>query len=541
MAISKQMNNDNLEIDIFKIFIKYSKLWKFIITSTIIFTIIGSYAYLTFKASPYFVSTAKVQIGSYLSNSPNKNGLPFNLVPLDDIEALKDELRAKFTPGTSSDDGIITSISSSFNGTLIEIEGKSNSRDDLVNKLSEVTEYIFLKHEDTIQYIKRNASNLLQTIKQEHKFDALQMNSRISFIEDIQIPELDEKIKTFTSEAIKEEAYFKKTNILKHQEASDILKFEILKLKNKKEYLDKVIIPYLIEKANEAMIKINKKIENEIYAINEIQLPAHFKKVEALNQIILAETTNLELISSDTQLLKDRALKSPSMETVIHQYKTELIENESEILFLTEQLKFLNTSIQNDGAVDIVLNSSRRLNEPDFKLAPTVVIDLQRDLLSLKSDKDGYENDSKLMSIEILQLEKKLATSLTKVFPELSPDQISIKNDNYQDGESQNIFLNNDTQLAQLKQEKSELENDLNQLIIYRDLAESEFAVEVGLANESLNEKLFKKSSISGKFNTILKPSLKDKFFYTGFIFVIGLLLSILLASLRFREKLITP
>jgi len=530
------MNNDNLEINLFKLIIKFSKLWKFIVAFTIIFTIIVSYSYLTLKATPYYVSTVKIQIGNYFSATPSENnsGIPFKIIQLDNIKDLEYELKANFMPGTSFDDGIITSISNSYKGeSLIEIQGRSTSRDDLINKLSEVSNYIFLKHNNTIAYIKRRATSALKVIVQDHKFDILQIDNRINFIENIKLPQLKNKIITFSADAVIEEEYFKKNTLIKNKEASDLLKFEILKLKNRKKYLNETVIPYLEDKSKETAIKINSKIENEIYSINEIQLPAHFKKVAELNQIILEETANLELISGDSKLLKERALKSPSIETVIHLYKTELIDYESEILILKEQLKFLLLIIQNYGSVDILLNNSMYVNGSFYKQAPSLVIDLQGDLLNLESTKDGYVNDSKLISIEILQLESELRSSLSKVFPELSPDQLSIKNVSSTEGAIDSIFVNKDSQMTILKQEKSNLENSLKQVKISRLLVESEFEAARDLASESLDESRFKESSLSGEINTSLRPSQRDKVFFVGFIFFIGLMLSILLVLFR--------
>ena len=368
---------------------------------------------------------------------------------------------------------------------------------------------------------------------QDHKFDILQIDNRINFIENIKLPQLKNKIITFSADALIEEEYFKKNTLIKNKEASDLLKFEILKLKNRKKYLNETVIPYLEDKSKETAIKINSKIENEIYSINEIQLPAHFKKVAELNQIILEETANLELISGDSKLLKERALKSPSIETVIHLYKTELIDYESEILILKEQLKFLLLIIQNYGSVDILLNNSMYVNGSFYKQAPSLVIDLQGDLLNLESTKDGYVNDSKLISIEILQLESELRSSLSKVFPELSPDQLSIKNVSSTEGAIDSIFVNKDSQMTVLKQEKSNLENSLKQVKISRLLVESEFEAARDLASESLDESRFKESSLSGEINTSLRPSQRDKVFFVGFIFFIGLMLSILLVLFR--------
>ena len=267
------------------------------------------YTYLNYKSIPYHIGSVKVQIGNYISIASKENGLPITKIHLDDLKTLQNELRAKFIIGSKSDDGIIFAITNLNNENLVEIEGKSGSRVDLINKLSEVSEYIVSKHEKTIELIKGHEINQLKILEQEYKFNILQVDNRINYIENVQIPEIEIKIKTYTDDSAAEDEYFRATLLIKNRETTEEIKYQISMLENEKDFLINTLIPSIDEKTKHLIDGSLIKIENKINTINNNQLPFTNQKIEQIKKIILAEESNLRLISEDNNLLKRKSYK----------------------------------------------------------------------------------------------------------------------------------------------------------------------------------------------------------------------------------------
>jgi len=173
-------NNITLSI-LFKV-LSRSKL--FIIAFTLFITVAVTF-YSSNKniANPTFNSSALVQIGGYKIYTYNE------YILLDSVEDLSYELNIKFIDSLQNDLGekrVIKSINP-IKDSFIEINSASIMKEEAVNKLLEVVDYIESKHNDIISEIQSSLAE-----EKNAKLTSIQLAK--DYINNSRIPVIDQKI-----------------------------------------------------------------------------------------------------------------------------------------------------------------------------------------------------------------------------------------------------------------------------------------------------------------------------------------------------------
>ena len=96
----------------------------------------------------------------------------------------------------------------------------------------------------------------------------------------------------------------------------------------------------LLTENNDQKLKISNLIQGLKKLIPNIEL-----RIKELTKVILKDESNLKLLQSNEKLLLERAAQYPSLEQVIFNYKSNIIENENERIKLSQEIDNLEVEL----------------------------------------------------------------------------------------------------------------------------------------------------------------------------------------------------
>ena len=283
-SLKKPIEN---EISLFEIIQHLINSKKLIIFITLFFALI-SYI-LSFQLVPKHKSTALIEIGHFeLSNGK-----------IDIIEESQDVIRdIKINLiYKNQDDGIKDKIKiSPIEDKLIQIEAISASEKKNLIELNNFVNYLERKHSGMSQKLTQNTKEL--------KLDEIRI--------------LENEIQ-----------YIENSNILQNNDRKSTISNEIEIIDSEIEY-----------RLNQLIISNNQEIKNL-----KNKLPLLKEKSLVLNEIINEDTSNLELLKSNSELHINRAAQSPTLNQVISDYKMSLIDNDIQVKKALERINFLEREL----------------------------------------------------------------------------------------------------------------------------------------------------------------------------------------------------
>jgi hypothetical protein len=425
-------------VDLKKIINQLIASRKLIIVITLIFVIVATFFEFRPRVAT-FDSTILVEIGqSKLDNNKNK----FSLIQ--STKDLVEELNVVFVYKN------LEPVKLSFNTIeerLIEIEIETSSIEIATNKLNQITSYILNKHENIID---NNTQININKINSNLKL----LNSEIDFNNKFLRAENEKKIIDIQA--------------------------KIINLRNSINNIDSEIEFILFSN--------NERLKAEIIDIKR-KLPIIDKKINLLQAILTEDLVNLELLQSDPQLLKDRATQNPTLNQIIHSYKSSILEYQTEKSNLNSKLILSQDSI---SEIDILLNNksyhdlsiNNSFSNKIFKLQhqkntfeeELINNSFSNKIFKLQQQKNTFEEESILLQNSISEIKEKL---------------------------NKNIFDSFSNKIFNLQQQKLVEEKNLQLLINQPQIY----------------------SSLIGKIKTVENIRNRGKFVILGFLF--GLIVSI--------------
>ena len=275
--------NDNLQVDeidlkeIFKLLINSKKL---IIAITLVITTLG--AIYAFQKVSTYSSTALIEIGNYDQDQNHQQ------LSIEHAETLIKELTINFIHKKQALD---------FNSDNLAIKS-----------IAEVDRLIQIAYTSTSSATSEKIVNeIIGYIENRH---SLLLSNHIQKIENKLIKKID----------------------LLSQKITNSRRALSMQIKSISNQIENINSSLFIQKEKEKSV-----INNTIIYINS-ELPAIDNKIKLLNKIIEEDIANLTLLKSNPELLLQRTAQSPTMNEVIFNYKTQVVENNKEkINFLTEK------------------------------------------------------------------------------------------------------------------------------------------------------------------------------------------------------------
>ena len=302
---------DSIDLkEVFKLLINSKKL---IIAITLVITTLGTiYSY---QKVPLYKSTALIEIGANNTFS-NEKGL------IEPGKDLMQDLKINFIYKNSFG-GLIFRL---IENKLLQIEYISPSAKKTNHLLNEIVVYILNRHSLLL-------SNHTQKTKNQLTYEIKNLNDQIE--------------------------YSNKTLFTQNEADKLRISNQIESLNKKIEYINN---KSLVQKEDDKL-RISNQIENLYYLLPSLDL-----KIKELNQIILKDESNLKLIKSNDELLISRAAQSPTLEQVIFEYKSSIIENENEKLILFEKIDNLESQLKYLESNDLESNEIFMLSQEKYAL-----------------------------------------------------------------------------------------------------------------------------------------------------------------------------
>jgi len=305
------------------------------------------------KVQPiYYMSDTSVKIGTQKcwekckNNSDSIGALPYEIVSIDYEEQLKDEINLNF-PG----------VGINIERGIISVAGpKTPTLEVGVLKIKEIVEFIIQKHKETIIGLKSRASKDIAIINQLEKEEINKHERRINFILNSEIPIIDDQIDELLADN----------------------QNEINKQKRRKDFIIDEEIPIIDDQIKELLANIKaleiklEEVDNERYNdILEYELPAISGKIDLLSMVILQDNENIRLLKSDQESLINRAMTSPSLEEVVHNYKMKMLDLKTFEGKLLIELKALKEN-QNLGVLLTINDRTSKIEKNIFNLSISV-------------------------------------------------------------------------------------------------------------------------------------------------------------------------
>jgi hypothetical protein len=285
---------------------------------------------------------------------------------------------------------------------LIEI-GSNYQYQDKQKKLFEPTKTLIneIIQELTINYIHKQKVNVsINSIKGVNRLIQITSSSASSVKNKNLLNEMIEYVENRHSILLNENK----------QRITNQLTYEIESLNDKIEF-----------SVSSLLLRISSKIES----LNN-ELPKIDSKIESLNEVIIAEQNNLLLLKSVPELFIQRAAQSPTLNEIIHSYKTQLFDLKAEKIYLSQekddlesQLKFLEN---NDLESVNIFRIFQEKNDLESQLKFFENNDLESEkVFELSQEKDSLELE--------LALQMKQTSTSTQLIGKIVTDTIHLKKD----------------------------------------------------------------------------------------------------------------
>jgi hypothetical protein len=337
---------DTSHLDLKEAFFLLRNSVKLLISLTTIITLLGLYH--AYTKEPQIESSILIEIGQYDSLTEKNLLLEKASNVIEDLKVvfihkMFDRHSLKFIP---------------LENRLIRINVVKSTFEAGNETLNEISEYLINRHALLLDNISKDAVK-------ELAFDIENLNNQIEYSNQVFLSKLE---------------------------------YEELKIINSIDSLNDEITN-LIESERKNRISEKLKIINSIERLNT-EIPKIDLKIAALNAVIASESDNLLLLKSSPTLYIQRTSQSPTLDQIIFNYTSELIDYENEKTYVIKEIEFLQAKLkllQNEElASEDVFKLSQEKNKLDMQLKLLQNEELaSEDVFKLSQEKNKLEVDLK--------------------------------------------------------------------------------------------------------------------------------------------------